>query len=80
MTRIATTRVAGARPSTSCRSMRIDIRPCGVSEGSNFGLHGYMINRNIQNPPPTAAHRARPGAEDGFGVPPVAGPGRTRDR
>ena len=61
MTRIATTRAAGARPSTSCRSMRIDIRPCGVSDGSIFDLHGYMLNGNIRNPPPTAAHRARPG-------------------
>ena len=50
--------VAGARPSTSCRSMRIDIRPFGVSEETIFDLHGHMINRNIQNPPPsTAAHR-----------------------
>ena len=58
---------AGARPSTSCRSMRIDIRPFGESEESIFDPHGHIINRNVQNPPPTtthrqsARHRPRPG-------------------
>ena len=49
--------VAGARPSTSRRSMRIDIRPFGVSEEIIFDPHDHMINRNIQPPPSTAAHR-----------------------
>ena len=44
--------VAGAGPSTSCRSIRIDIRPFGESEGSIFDLYGHMINRNVQNPLP----------------------------
>ena len=49
--------VAGTRPCTACRSMRIVSRPYGVSGESNCDLHDYMINRNIHNLPPTAAHR-----------------------
>ena len=43
--------VAGARPSTSRRSMRIDVRPFGESEGPIFDPHGHMINRNIRKSP-----------------------------
>ena len=55
--------VAGARPSTSCRSIRIDIRPFGVSEETIFDLHDYMINRNIQNPLRPRRTGNRPGPE-----------------
>ena len=48
---------AGARPSPSCRFMRIDIRPFGVSEWHIFDQYDHMINRNIQIPAPSAAHR-----------------------
>ena len=48
---------AGACPSTSCRSMRIDIRPFGVSEETIFDLHGHMINRNIRKSPPLPPRR-----------------------
>ena len=50
--------VAGARPSTSCRFIRIDVRPCGVSEGPIFDLHVYIINRNIRKSP---SHRGASG-------------------
>ena len=50
--------VAGARPSTSCRSIRIDVRPCGVSEGPIFDPHGHIINRNIRKSP---SHRGASG-------------------
>ena len=53
---------AGARPSTSCRSMRIDVRPFGESEGSIFDPHVHIINRNIRKSP---SHRGRFGPGHG---------------
>ena len=50
--------VAGARPSTSCRFIRIDVRPCGVSDGPIFDPHGHIINRNIRKSP---SHRGASG-------------------
>ena len=58
---------AGACPSTSCRSMRIDIRPFGVSEETIFDLHGHMINRNIRKSPPSH-HVAPASARAGIGA------------
>ena len=50
--------VAGARPSTSCRSIRIDVRPFGESEEPIFDPHGHIINRNIRKSP---SHRGASG-------------------
>ena len=48
---------AGAGPSTSCRSMRIDIRPCGVSEESILDPHDHHDQPESSKSPSHRAHR-----------------------
>ena len=66
--------VAGARPSTASRSIRIDIRPFGESDGFIFDLYGHMINRNVQNPLPPRRIGPGHGGEMVSGCRPWPGP------
>ena len=66
--------VAGARPSTASRSIRIDIRPFGESDGSIFDLYGHMINRNVLNPLPPRRIGPGHGGEMVSGCRPWPGP------
>ena len=66
--------VAGARPSTASRSIRIDIRPFGESDGFIFDLYGHMINWNVQNPLPPRRIGPGHGGEMVSGCRPWPGP------